>query len=144
VKLNRRSVKRGRVEIIPMIDTILILLIFYMSFSTFSAKEKRINSRLPLIAKPGNVAPTEVPLDITIHVHDQDRFVVNGGEFDFANLLVTMQTLRSIGQKATIVIEGNPDTSFQAVIRALDSCAQNMLTNVAFRPLAEPKPAAQP
>ena len=31
MKLKRRRVKRGRVEIIPMIDTIVILLIFYMT-----------------------------------------------------------------------------------------------------------------
>ena len=44
MKLNRREVKRGRIEIIPMIDTILIMLIFYMSFSTFTQKEKRIGA----------------------------------------------------------------------------------------------------
>ena len=30
MKIKRRKVKRGRVEIIPLIDTIVILLIFYM------------------------------------------------------------------------------------------------------------------
>ena len=33
MKIKRRRTKRGRVEIIPLIDTIVILLVFYMSFS---------------------------------------------------------------------------------------------------------------
>jgi len=137
VKIQRRSPKRGRVEIIPMIDTILILLIFYMSFSTFSAKEKRIDSRLPLIAKASAIAPTKVPLDLAIHVFNKERITVNGAEYEATGLRDAMMQLASIGQEATIVIEGEADTSYQAVISALDACAQARLTNVAFRPLAE-------
>ncbi len=138
MKIQRRSPKRGRVEIIPMIDTILILLIFYMSFSTFTAKEKRIDSRLPLIAKPSAaIAPTKVPLDLAIHVFNKERITVNGAEYEATGLRDAMMQLASIGQEATIVIEGEADTSYQAVISALDACAQARLTNVAFRPLAE-------
>ena len=137
MKIQRRTPKRGRVEIIPMIDTILILLIFYMSFSTFSAKEKKIDSRLPLIAKPKIGAPTKIALDLAIHVFNKDRVTVNGAEYEATSLRDTMQQLSSIGQEATIVIEADPDTTYQAVIGALDACAQAQLTNVAFRPLAE-------
>jgi len=137
VKFQRRTPKRGRVEIIPMIDTILILLIFYMSFSTFSAKEKRIDSRLPLIAKASATAPTKVALDLAIHVFNKDRITVNGAEYEPTGLRDAMLQLASIGQEATIVIEGDADTSYQAVISALDACAQAHLTNVAFRPLTE-------
>ena len=144
MKIVRRFAKRGRVEIIPMIDTILILLIFYMSFSSFSATEKKIDSRLPLIAKKTAVVkPGDVPLDLGIHVYNKDRITVNGAEYDANALRDAMMTLATYGQKATIVIEAEPDTIYQAVISALDACAQAHLTNVAFRPLPE-KAAAPP
>jgi biopolymer transport protein ExbD len=144
MKLKRRVLKRGRVEIIPMIDTILILLIFYMSFSTFSAKEKRIDAKLPLVAVASAKAPTTVPLDITLHVRDKDHILVNNAAvYDATSLRDAMLQLGSIGQEATIVIEAEPDTQYQAVIVALDACAEARLTKVAFRPLAE-KPAATP
>ena len=129
-----------------MIDTILILLIFYMSFSTFSAKEKRIDSKLPLIAtKTSTSAPTKVPLDLAIHVRDTDHIAVNGAEYEATGLRDAMMQLAFIGQEATIVIDGEADTSYQAVISALDACAQAHLTNVAFRPLPEKNaPAAPP
>ena len=139
MKIQRRTPKRGRVEIIPMIDTILILLIFYMSFSTFSAAEKRIDSRLPLIAKSSTklIKPGDVPLDYGIHVYNKDRLTVNGAESDVRDLREAMLQLASYGQKTTIVIEAEPDTIYQAVISVLDVCAQANMTNVAFRPLAE-------
>ena len=44
MKLKRSNLKPGRVEIIPLIDTILILLIFYMSFSTVAFRPPGLTS----------------------------------------------------------------------------------------------------
>jgi biopolymer transport protein ExbD len=137
VKIIRRQAKRGRIEIIPMIDTILILLIFYMSFSTFSAKEKRIDARMPLLAKAAQVAPTQVPLEIVLHVRNVDEILANGASYSTDTLRDAMQQLATIGQDATVVIEADPETSYQAVINALDACAQANLKKVAFRPLPD-------
>ena len=134
MKLTRRARKRGRVEIVPMIDTILILLIFYMSFSTFRTKEKRINTKLPL-ASP-KVIPAHAPLDIVLHVKSKDAIIVNNAStYDITSLRDTLAQLASLGQDASIVIEAEPDTSYQDVISTLDICAQAHLAKVAFRPL---------
>ena len=142
MKLNRRRVKRGRIEIIPMIDTILMLLIFYMSFSTFTTREKRLNTRLPLLS--ARVAPTKVPLDVVLHVKARDKIVVNGANtYDLLSLRDALMQLASIGQETTVVIEADPDTHYQDVIGALDACAQAHLQKVAFRPLADSLASAQ-
>jgi biopolymer transport protein ExbD len=128
--------KRGRVEIIPMIDTILILLIFYMTFSTFNKREKRIDAKLPLVS--AKVAPTQVPLDIVLHIKNKDKIVVNeANTYDIVSLRDALLQLATIGQETTIVIEADPETSYQDVISVLDACAQAHLTKVAFRPFAE-------
>jgi biopolymer transport protein ExbD len=54
-----------------------------------------------------------------------------------------MQQLASIGQDATVIIEADPDTNYQAVIGALDACAIAHLKKVAFRPLPEKLASAQ-
>jgi biopolymer transport protein ExbD len=142
MKLTRRARKHARVEIIPMVDTILILLIFYMSFSTFRKKEKRIDARLPLVS--ANVVPTHMPLDIVLHVKDQSNIVVNGANtFDVISLRDAMMQLATVDQEATIIIEAEPNSSYQDVIGALDACAQAHVTKVAFRPLAENVALAQ-
>lgn len=145
MKLKRRKAKRGRVEIIPMIDTILILLIFYMSFSSFKISEKRIDAQMPLLSKAkATISPTEIPLDYTLHVHSKDRIVVNGGaEFDMVTLRNAMMQLASMGQEATVVIEAEADTPYADVIVALDACALANLKKVAFRPMASDEAKAE-
>jgi biopolymer transport protein ExbD len=137
MKLKRRSMKRGRVEIIPMIDTILILLIFYMSFSSFSKKEKRIDAKLPLIAVGQAVASVNVPMDLTLLVRNKDEILVNGAPFTTEQLRAYMGQLSMVSQETTVVIEAEPETPYQAVIGALDACALAKLTKVAFRPLPD-------
>lgn len=143
MKIKRRNVKRGRIEVIPLIDTILILLIFYMSFSTFEKKEKRIDAKMPLISK--NMTPsTKFELDLTLHVYSRTNILVNGMPpgYDSETLREVMKQFSTTpDQQVTVVIEGEPDAPYQAIISALDACAQAKLTKVAFRPLAE-KPAA--
>jgi len=125
-----------------MIDTILILLIFYMTFSTFNKREKRIDTKLPLVS--ARIAPTQVPLDIILHVKDKDTILVNDANtYDIVSLRDTLMQLVALGQDTTVVIEGDPDTSYQDVISVLDACAQAHLRKVAFRPLAENVASAQ-
>jgi len=140
MKLKRRHAKRGRVEIIPMIDAILILLIFYMSFSSLQKSERRIDAKLPVIARSIVVSPDKVPLDFTVKVFSKDRIIVNGGgtPFDTETLRDAMLQLAAIGQEATVIIEAEPTTEYSDVIGALDACALANLKKVAFRPLPEP------
>jgi biopolymer transport protein ExbD len=136
MKLKRRIIKRARIEIIPMIDTILMLLVFYMSFSTFSKRERRFNARLPVVASTST--PAQMPLDIVLHVKDQNNIVVNGATtYDIPGLRDAMMQLTAVGQDTTIIIEADPSSSYQDVVSALDVCAQAHLTKVALRPLPD-------
>ncbi|MGO9243191.1 MAG: ExbD/TolR family protein [Verrucomicrobiia bacterium] len=142
MKLKRHIIKRARIEIIPMIDTILMLLVFYMCFSTFSKREKRFSAKLPLVNSAP--APAQLPLDIVLHVKDQNNIVVNGATtFDIPGLRDAMMQLAAAGQDATIIIEADPNSSYQDVVSALDVCAQAHLTKVALRPLPDKVVSAQ-
>jgi biopolymer transport protein ExbD len=142
MKLNRRIIKRARIEIIPMIDTILMLLVFYMCFSTFSKRETRFNARLPVVT--ATHAPAQLPLDIVLHVKDQDNIVVNGAAaYDILGLRDAMLQLTAVGQDTTIIIEADPGSSYQDVVSVLDACAQAHLTKVALRPLPDKVASAQ-
>jgi len=142
MKLKRRLIKRARIEIIPMIDTILMLLVFYMSFSTFTKRENRFNAKLPLLTSAH--VPTQVPLDIVLHVKGQNNIVVNGAtSYDLPGLRDAMMQLTAVGQGTTIIIEADPDSSYQDVVSVLDACAQAHLTKVALRPLPDKVASAQ-
>jgi biopolymer transport protein ExbD len=125
--LSRHPAKRGRVEIIPLIDTILILLIFYMSFSSFRGKEQQLEVPLP---KFGGIAPPE----IEVYVRGND-LLVNGVAFEPAVLQTMLATLRQSDARTAVRISADADAKYQMVIRAVDVCAQANVKRVSFRPL---------
>ena len=135
MKLKRRNVKRGRIEIIPMIDTILILLIFYMTFSSFTQREKRMDVKMPPTGKMVKTTAKE-KFDLVLHVYDKDKILVGNSQHDMLTLRAAMMEFASIGRETTVVIEAEPDTAYEDVIGALDACAMANLKKVAFRPLA--------
>ena len=58
MKLKRRNVKRGRIEIIPMIDTIFFLLVFFMISTLSMARYSGLAVNLPKAAT-GQQQPSE-------------------------------------------------------------------------------------
>src|ERR1039458_5525304 len=93
MKIKRRKIKRGRVEIIPMIDTIVILLIFYMSFSRFAEMEREANIKLPRSVAGDEFKKT--PNQIIINMVSSDDVTVAGRPYkvdELPALLRHMQT----------------------------------------------------
>ncbi len=134
MKLQRRQPKRGRVEIIPMIDTILILLIFYMSFSTFTAKERRMDTHVPYLV---DRIPDAPPMEVLLHVRNQSEIVLEGVVYSPVGLRTALEPLGLVRNDVRVLIEAEPDTDYQAVINAMDACARARLRQLAFIPSAQ-------
>ena len=58
MRIQRRSIKKARIEIIPMIDTIFFLLVFFMISTLSMAQFKGMPVNLPKAAS-GQQAPAE-------------------------------------------------------------------------------------
>lgn len=127
--LPRHPIKRGRVEVIPLIDTVLILLIFYMSFSSFRGEEKQLVVPLP---NPIGGVPG---LQIELQVRETGDLVVNGVAYEPLLLRQLLTTLGATDPRTAVNITADRETKYQAVISVLDLCAQAKLRNVAFRPV---------
>jgi biopolymer transport protein ExbD len=54
-----------------------------------------------------------------------------------------MMQLTAVWQDTTIIIEADPNASYQDVVSVLDVCAQAHLTKVALRPLLDKVASAQ-
>lgn len=130
MKLPRHSSKRGRVEIIPLIDTVLILLIFYMSFSTFQKKEQHLRAPLPVFTDKG-----PPPVEVLIQIRSTGELTVNETVYDAATLHHLLGTIAVTDPRTSVIISADPTTKYHAVIRAMDVCAQANLRKVAFQPL---------
>src|SRR5579863_8422659 len=78
----RRELKRTKIEVIPMIDTMFFLLVFFMLSSLALT---RLNG-LPVNLPRASTAPKQAATDLTVTVDKNQRVYVNKTLVDVADL----------------------------------------------------------
>ncbi len=117
----RRELKRTRIEIIPMIDTMFFLLVFFMLSSLALAKLNGLPVNLPQSA----TAPKQPPTELTLTIDAQERLFVNKIPATFAtleNLLVEKAGADLSG--ATVIINADARVPHGVVVRAIDAARE--------------------
>ena len=108
------------IELTPMIDTVFLLLTFFLVATTFQQAEREMRIALPEAAA---ALPITAGLrEIVINVDDQGVLVVNGS-------VTTPEELRSMiaGAVATnpqqkVTIRGDKRVAYEHIVVALDLC----------------------
>ncbi len=147
--MNLRPRRRDDPELnlVPMIDVVLVLLIFFM-IATSLRHESVLEIRLPEASgQPlsDNLAPLEVSIDAT------GRYSIHGVEGRLLDSTTDVAVLReellkaSSGRELPLIISADGQTPHQAVVTVLEVAGQLGLRQVAIATAnAAPTPAAPP
>lgn len=134
MKLKRRRIKRGRVEIIPMIDTIVILLIFYMTFSRFAEAEKEASLRLPK-SIAGEDNKEGGPAKVVVNMFSKDKITINKEPVPLEELAGRLNAIRQSDPKYAkmlIVLRGDAGMTYSDLSAFMKACAKAKLADVTF------------
>ena len=136
-----RELKPTKVEIIPMIDTMFFLLVFFILSSVGVIKLQGININLP---KPSDAQTPQQkpdkPLELTVAINAQENVTINRTPVargtDIGPILVR-EIQRQKGadykiEEATVIITADPAASHGSVVQAIDQARAVRLTNFAI------------
>ncbi len=133
MKIKRRKVKRGRVEIIPMIDTIVILLIFYMTFSRFAEASREANIELPA-TRAGDKYLQE-PNQVVINMFSTDEVRIDGRSFKAEEMTGILRAIRQRDASKTnmsVILRGDRKMTFEDLSAFMKACAKAGIIDVTF------------
>ena len=129
-----RSKQEVTLELVPLIDVVFLLLIFFMVSTTF-LKESEINLLLPE-AYGGLVSENEVTA-IEIMVDSVGRYAVNGVALKDDKRSTIVEALLMISKPGDanqrIVLSADARADYQSIITALDAMSSLGLTNVSMK-----------
>ncbi len=149
MKIKRRTVKRGRIEIIPLIDTIVILLIFYMTFSRFAEAQREAALKLPE-SRAGDEFK-KLPQQVIVNMHSSEHVSIGGVKYKvaelpniirnyYANLGRTdpllAKKLKDGDVKPSIILRGSRDMAYKDLSDFMKVCAKTDLRE--FLPAGSP------
>ena len=129
--LRGRQREELEINLIPMIDVLLVILIFLMITTTYS-KFSGLEINLPTADAPLN---KEQPNEINVVVTATGEIMVNkaaiGGR-DIPSIAAAMSRLTGAGKEPVVVINAGAKAAHQSVIAVMQAAQQVGLSHISF------------
>lgn len=116
MRIQRRSLKKARIEIIPMIDTIFFLLVFFMISTLSMAQYTGMPVNLPKVAS-GQQAPAE---SAAITIDKAGRLFLNRQAIDKSALGDSLQQQLAKNPDLLVVINADDVVEHGQVVEVMD------------------------
>lgn len=124
-----REYKRGRIEIIPMIDVMFFLL---ATFMLASLSMQNLHS-LPVDLPQGHASPIQAKTPVTLTITPDSRIFLDKTQVTLANLATTLKAMLPNSDSSVIVAaDSNAPNGItvQAMLKAREAGAQHFLIAV--------------
>jgi biopolymer transport protein ExbD len=116
MRIQRRSIKKARIEIIPMIDTIFFLLVFFMISTLSMTQFKGMPVNLPKAAS-GQQAPAE---SAAITIDKDGRLFLNQQAIDKVALGEALRQQLAKNAEMLVVINADDGVQHGQVVEVMD------------------------
>ena len=120
--------KKARIEIIPMIDTMFFLLVFFMIATLSMTLQKGIPVNLPEASSTRDDLPDQVSLTLT----QKGKLFFNKEPIAFLELEPRLRSLLQTGGRVSVVINADEAVSHGQVVDVMDSVRKTGILNMAI------------
>ena len=112
-----RPRKSPRIEIIPMIDVMMFLLVFFVLISLNALPSRGLRVALPFAADATHL---DVPKRVTVTLAANGDIYLDGAKTDLAELRGQLQAMAQ-STKLTVIIAGDQNAHLQPLVSVLDA-----------------------
>ena len=128
MKLPTIAKKKARIEIIPMIDTMFFLLVFFM-IATLSMT---LQHGMPVNLPEAESTTDKVPEQVSITLTDKGNLYFNKDSIALNELEPRLKNLVQIGEEVAVVINADEAVAHGRVIAVMDTVRKIGITNMAI------------
>jgi len=138
-RIRRRTVRKARIEIIPLIDVVFFLL---ATFVLFTLTLDRIQTLPVQFPRASAIRPSNAPDMVTVQVSGEDTVFWNGETITRDELAGRLATLKEKDPDPRVLVAGDTRTTYGAAIEVLDLVRAAGIGRVAIETRARPARAA--
>lgn len=118
------EVRKPRIEIIPMIDIMLFLLVFFIMIALNMIPSSGLVGRLPSSSTSQPLPPTKV----LVEIHQDGSLMVDQQAMSLADLQAKLR--QSASDKTVVTIAGAATVSLQQLTDVMDACRHSGITQI--------------
>ena len=116
--------------IAPMVDILMVLLVFFIVTWNFALSENELDVRVPSAAKANE--PQPYVGQVVINVKANGTIVVNRQQKTVRELLDQLKKLAQLYPDQAVIVRGDEAVDYKHIVQVLDICRQADIWNVAF------------
>jgi biopolymer transport protein ExbD len=120
--LRSEPLEEPQLNLTPMVDVVLQLVIFFMVGTQFVDRERKVDITLPVVSQAAPL--TETPDEIVINVSREGDVSIGGASVSLENLRSQLAEARRRYAEQSVVIRGDMDCVYQQVMTVVDVCKQ--------------------
>ena len=132
-----RAHDEPHIDLVPLIDVILVLIIFFVVTTTFDARST-LQIQLPTASEQNN---PEQPRSLSVLVNADGRYFINDQEVLRTDVESVKQTIAQVAgddREQTVLLRADARTPYQAVVTAQDALGQLGFRRIAIATAPDP------
>ncbi|CAM2156596.1 biopolymer transport protein ExbD [Pararobbsia alpina] len=133
------EVRKARIEIIPMIDIMFFLLVFFIMITLHMIPNAGLRTQLP----SSSSAQSLVPPNVTVSIADDGGVSVDGKSMT-PEALTAMLAARPDPGHTVVTVAGAAQAHIQRLVAVMDACRTAGVSQVALAAQPTATPVAQP
>lgn len=121
--------RKARIEIIPMIDVMMFLLVFFVLISLRVIPALGVKTQLPTSGKPEKL---DVRKHAVVTVTKAGQMQLDGVDYSLAALLEALRGLKQSGKDVDVVVRSDRDATVQQLVDVMDAVKAAGISSVAI------------
>lgn len=117
-------------QIAPMVDILLVLLVFFIVTWNFSLSEKELDVKIPSATHSKNTE--EYVGQVVVNVRTDGTIVFNRKPISAEDLVKKLSDLAKLYPDQAVILRGDQNADYKFIVNVLDLCRQANIWNVAF------------
>ena len=116
--------------IAPMVDILLVILVFFIVTWNFALSENELDVRVPTATKANETQPYVG--QVVINIKADGTVIVNRQPKSSQELLELLKKLSQLYPDQAVIVRGDQGVEYKHIVDVLDICRQADIWNVAF------------
>lgn len=123
MSLRRKRKNSPRVDVIPLIDVLMVLILFFLTSMQFQ-EVRALNVKLPKIDTAGS---NKITNQLIVSISREGTYYLNGNEDKLKEIGKVMKTMAALPQKPPVLVVADEDVSLKHVTKVVDLCRESGL-----------------
>ncbi len=130
MKFVRKNEKKPSFQMVSMIDIVFLLLVFFMSISTFHQLESEKDIKLPVADK--SRSQDEAPQNLIINIRKDGAVVINQNTYHPRQIVSILSSLPPEHARQAVIIRADKGVRHGRVSEVLSACAAAGVWDISF------------